>query len=303
MKINASLPFDDISSADEFLNMQAVTRIGQALERAGFNGGNVTDHPCPSAKWLDHGGHDAQDPFVMLSLLAAVTSTLRLQTGIIVLPYRNPFIIARAVSSLDVFSNGRLTLGFGAGYLKAEYSAVGVDFDRRNDLMDEYLQAMKAAWSGDDFTFEGTGYMASGNRIRPSPLQQPHPPIYVGGNSPRAIRRAVEYADGWTPIFTPANLSTSARTGDIRTDEDLAKAIDYMRDHCEKVGREEMPDIFLGTLNFPGDGSTPQQLIDRLERYREMGISGAVVYVGGRTCDEWCDNAERFGADVIARLN
>lgn len=118
MQINANLPFDHTFAPQEFLTMQAVTEVAQTLERAGFDGGNVTDHPCPTARWLDAGGHDAQDPFVMLSLVAAVSTKLRLQTGILVLPYRNPFIVARAGATLDVFSGGRLTLSVGAGYLK-----------------------------------------------------------------------------------------------------------------------------------------------------------------------------------------
>ena len=117
----------------------------------------------------------------MLSLVAAVTSTLRLQTGILVLPYRNPFIVARAAATLDVFSGGRLALGLGAGYLKGEYHAVGADFFRRNEIMDEYMVAMKAAWAGEEFNFEGSDYSARGNRMRPRPIQQPHPPLLVGG--------------------------------------------------------------------------------------------------------------------------
>ena len=88
MKVNVTLPFDHIENPAEFLQPEAVTEIGAVLERAGFNGGNVTDHPCPSGRWLDGGGHYAQDPFVMLSLFAAATKKLRLQTGILVLPYQ-----------------------------------------------------------------------------------------------------------------------------------------------------------------------------------------------------------------------
>jgi alkanesulfonate monooxygenase SsuD/methylene tetrahydromethanopterin reductase-like flavin-dependent oxidoreductase (luciferase family) len=100
----------------------------------------------------------------MLSFVAAATRKLRLHTGILVLPYRNPFITARAIATLDVFSGGRVTVGVGAGYLKGEYRALGVDFDRRNELMDEYIRAIKAAWTSDEFTFEGSGYQALGNR-------------------------------------------------------------------------------------------------------------------------------------------
>lgn len=302
MKINATLPFDHTFAPQEFLTMDAVTEVAQTLERAGFSGGNVTDHPCPTARWLDAGGHDAQDPFVMLSLVAAVTKKLRLQTGILVLPYRNPFIVARAAETLDVFSGGRLTLSFGAGYLKGEYFALGADFERRNETMDEYLLAMKAAWTGEEFNFEGTGYNARGNRMRPRPTQQPHPPLYIGGNSKRAIRRVVELADGWNPFFTPAAVSSTARTAAMANDLDLAEGITYMREHCEKIGRKDLPQVFLASITQPGEEWAPQKLIDRIGQYKEMGIAGAAVSIDGRTRAEWCDNAARVGADVIAKL-
>lgn len=302
MMINAILPFDRIDAPQEFLHMDAVAEIGQTLERAGFSGGNVTDHPCPTARWVDAGGHDAQDPFVMLSLLAAVTGRLRLQTGILVLPYRNPFTVARAAATLDVFSGGRLTLGLGAGYLKGEYHALGAEFDRRNETMDEYISAMKAAWSGEEFSFQGSGYSARGNRLRPPPSQRPHPPLLVGGNSRRAIRRAAELGDGWNPFFTPAALATTARTASMASDEDLAQGIAYLREYCETIGRKELPGVFLGGITRPGETWSVQAVIDRLGRYREMGIVGAAASIEGRTRAEWCDNAERFGQEVLVKI-
>ncbi len=302
MKINATLPFDRTDAPEEFLHMDAVAEIGRTLESAGFSGGNVTDHPCPTARWLDSGGHDAQDPFVMLSLVAAVTTELRLQTGILVLPYRNPFAVARAAATLDVFSRGRLTLGFGAGYLKVEYYAMGAEFDRRNDTMDEYMAAMKVAWSGEAFDFEGTGYSARGCRMQPRPVQRPHPPLLVGGNSRRAIRRAVELGDGWNPFFT-GGVSATARTREMASDMDLAEGIDYMTRHCDKVGREDMPQIFLASITRPGEEWNPRAIIDKLAHYREMGVEGATVHIDGRTRAEYCDNAERFGAEVLAKLD
>ena len=109
----------------------------------------------------------------------------------------NPFIVARAVASLDRFLNGRVTLGVGAGHFKDKYRALGVDFDTRNDLMDEYLKALKLALSEEEFASEETGYPAYGNRVLPGPIERPHSPIYIGGNAPRAIRRAAELGDGW----------------------------------------------------------------------------------------------------------
>ena len=303
MQINVTLPFDRTDAPEEFLRHEALAEIGQTLERAGFSGGNVTDHPCPTARWLGAGGHDAQDPFVMLSLLAGVTTKLRLQTGILVLPYRNPFITARAALTLDVFSGGRLTLGVGAGYLKGEYYALGVDFDRRNELMDEYIKAMKAAWTGEEFSFEGTGYSARGTCMHPKPVQLPHPPVLIGGNSRRAIRRAVELGDGWYPFFTVESLSSTARTAHMSGDQDLVDGIAYLREYSEQFGRKEMPQIVLGSLAKPGEKWEPQVIIDRVGQYAQLGITGAAMNIDGRTRAEWCDNAERFGAEVLAKLD
>jgi probable F420-dependent oxidoreductase len=302
MKINVTLPFDQIEPPEEFMQPDAVREIGAVLERAGFAGCNVTDHPCPSGKWLDAGGHAAQDPFVMLSLVAAATRTVRLQTGILVLPYRNPFITARAVATLDVFSGGRVTLGIGAGYMKGEYFALGIDFERRNEIMDEYLQALKTAWVNDEFSFKGTGYEARGSRILPRPLQKPHPPLLIGGNSHRAIRRAVELGDAWHPFLTPPGVSTTSRTAPMTSEEDLRVAIQYLRDHCEKIGREQPPAIILGSFSAIDQTMNAATLIDQLGRLHDLGLTGAAVHIRAKTRAEWCDHAERFGAEVLPHL-
>lgn len=302
MKINASLPFDRIETPEEFVTPEAVTHIAQHLERLGFNGGNVTDHPCPTGRWLDAGGHYAQDPFVMLSFVAAATKKLGLQTGILVLPYRNPFITARAVATLDVFSGGRVTLGLGAGYLKGEYKALGVDFEKRNEIMDEYLRALRAALSSREFTFQGTGYEALGNRVQPGPVQKPHPPLLVGGNSRRAIRRAAELGDGWYPFFNTAQVSATTRTATMSDEVDLAGGLAYLKEHCEKINRATAPLIVLGSIVAPGEKPSPAELIEKIGQYRSMGVSGCAVHFDGRTRAEWCDNAARFASDILSRV-
>lgn len=302
MKINVTMPFDHMETRDQFMTPEAVVQVAQAAERAGFNAALVTDHPVPTGRWLDAGGHHAQDPFVMLSFIGAATSKLRLQTGIVVLPYRNPFVVARSVASLDVFTGGRVTLSVGAGYLKGEYRALGVDFEQRNELMDEYIQALKVAWTQDEFTFEGTGYTALGNRILPRPVQTPHPPIYVGGNSRRAIRRTVELADGWNPFFTAPQVSATSRTKEITNEQDLAEGIAYLREHCEKIGRTDPPDIVLGSVNRPGERLSPQQVIDRIGVYSELGVSTAAATLDARTAAEWSDKADQYRAEVLAKL-
>jgi probable F420-dependent oxidoreductase len=304
MKFNIPLPFDRTgASAAEFHTMDAVAKVGAAIERAGFDAALVTDHPVPTVRWLETGGHQAQDPFVMLSLLAAVTTRIKLQTGILVLPYRNPFIVARAVASLDRFSNGRVVLGMAVGYLKGEYKALGVDFDARNDLMDEYLTVLKRALSGEEFAFEGSGYQAFGNRIQPAPVQKPHPLFYIGGNAKRAIRRAVEQGDGWYPFFTVSGVdNATTRTAAMENLDDLATGIAYMKAHCETVGRATPPLVATGSLSLPGETLEQSAMIDRAGQMAEMGIVATAMNIKGQSLNEYCDNVERFGAEVIAKL-
>lgn len=301
MKINVPLPFDHLDPPGEFTCMEAVAEVGAAVERAGFSAGLVTDHPCPTGRWLDAGGHHAQGPFVMLALLAAHTRTLRLQTGILVLPYRNPFGVARDVATLDRFAGGRVTLSVGAGYLKGEYRAMGADFEARNEVMDEYIRALRASLTGEEFAFEGSTYVAHGNRILPGPAQ-PRLPILAGGNSRRAIRRVVDLCDGWNPFFTAGLSTATTRTAEMTGPDDLAAGIAYMRDYAGKVGRQDMPQVVLGGINKPGEELSYQEMLDRIGLYREMGVTAAGITAKGRTRAEWCDNAESIGAEVIAKL-
>ena len=301
--VSITFPFDQIEHPEAFISHAAVLDCAKAAEEAGFTSGTVTDHPVPSYRWLDNGGHYAQDPFVMLSMVAAVTTRLKLQTNIVVLPYRNPFITARAVSSLDVFSGGRFIFGVGAGYLKPEYKALGVDFDSRNDLMDEYIRAMKLAWTGEDFAFEGTGYTAVGNRMLPVPVQRPHPPLLIGGNSKRALRRTAELGDAWHPFFVPKMVSDTARTANISTDEEILGAIDYIKAHCDKIGRTDYPEVICsGTFSMQGKWSA-QEAVDNFMHLKSLGMTGSGTSVITDSRSEWCDNARRFGEDVIAKLD
>lgn len=301
--LSVNFPFDHIHLGQEFGTVDAVRECAQAADEAGFWSGTVTDHPVPSARWLDAGGHYAQDPFVLLSMVAAVTTRLRVQTNIVVLPYRNPFVTARAVSSLDSFSGGRVVFGIGAGYLKAEYKALGVDFDNRNDLMDEYIRAMKLAWTGEDFTFEGTGYTALGNRMLPTPAQRPHPPLLIGGNSKRALRRTAEFGDAWHPFFVPKMVTQTARTADISSDEDILAAIAYMNDHSAAIGRAEPPKVIASGTFTIKPGWSAQEALDNYAHMKELGAHGSGASVQTESRAEWCDEVRKFGEEVIAKLD
>ena len=239
MRFSVQLPTENVDATDEFLSAEAIGEMARAAEAAGFDACFVTDHPIPGTRWLAGGGHHSLDPFVALSLAAAATTRIRLQTNVLVLPYRNPFLAAKAAASLDVASGGRLILGVATGYLESEFEALGVPLEERNELADEALEVMVESWRGRDVRFKGRHFIARGNTALPRPAQRPHPPLWVGGNSKRAIRRAVEYGQGWLPFPTPAKLARHIRTAVIESLDDLDERIAYAREHAAAVGRSE----------------------------------------------------------------
>ena len=301
--VGVTLPVDHVELPHEFMTMEAVREMAQAVEAAGFDAAGVSDHPIPGTQWLGTIGHYAQDPFVLLSLIAAMTTRLRVMTNILVLPYRNPFLTARAVSSLDVFSGGRVSLGVGAGYLEEEYKALGVSLERRNDLMREYAAAMKLAWRGEDFAFEGSGYSAPGNRMLPVPIQKPHPPLLVGGNSHMAIRHAAEFGDAWNPFFAPPSNSKAARTAYLSGEDDLDASLTYLRDHCDRIGRDSPPDLHLSWSTPMASDYNPQEIVDRIGAYRARGAQAVSIMISANQRSAWCDLAQDFGERVIAKLD
>jgi alkanesulfonate monooxygenase SsuD/methylene tetrahydromethanopterin reductase-like flavin-dependent oxidoreductase (luciferase family) len=148
VRYHLGLPTERVGSGAEFVSADAIADVAHAAEAAGFASVFVTEHPFPQDEWMRTGGHHALDPFVALSFAATATSTISLLTYLCVVPYRNPFLTAKAALTLDVLSDGRLVLGVGAGYLEAEFRAVGVDFAERNELLDEGIEANHAAAPG-----------------------------------------------------------------------------------------------------------------------------------------------------------
>ena len=139
----------------ELVSGDGIATVAAAAEAAGIHGFGFTDHPAPSQRWLEAGGHDALDPFVAMGYAAARTTTLRLIPNIVVLPYRNPFVVAKSGATLDLLSGGRFTLAVGVGYLKREFAALGVDFEERAELFDEALDVIRAIWTTDDVDLRG----------------------------------------------------------------------------------------------------------------------------------------------------
>jgi probable F420-dependent oxidoreductase len=202
---------------------EAAVRVARAAEAAGFDSLWTGEHvvlpdpqqpPSPSAP-----GTPFLDPAVALSFVAAHTRKILLATGIIILPQRNPLVLAKEIASLDVLSKGRAVLGIGAGYLHQEFRALGIPFERRGDRTDEYLDAIRALWTLPQPRFAGEFVSFEGIDAHPRPIQKPGPPIVVGGASPGALRRAVRRGNGWygfamDPVTTAHCLEGLARARD-----------------------------------------------------------------------------------------
>ena len=293
MKFSIQLATERVDRPEEFLTATAIAEMAKAAEGAGFDACFVTDHPIPEEGWLASGGHHALDPFVALAFAAAATLRIRLHTNLLILPYRNPFLTAKAAATLDVASGGRLILGVGAGYLEGEFAALGVDRSHRNELSDEALISMKQAWSG-------VGFEAAGHTVAalPRPAQRP-PPIWIGGNSKGAIRRAVEHAQGWAPFPAPAAVAERTGTAAIAGLDDLKPRIAYAREHAKAAGRREPLDIVFIPLGFSmrrGTGAAVERLAHDLPAYAEAGVTWLSLGVPCETRAEYCDRVRELGA-------
>lgn len=299
MQFSVALPTERIPQAGEFVTQAAVTEIARAAEDAGFAACFVTDHPFPPHRWLYGGGHHALDPFVALSFAAAATTRLRLQTHILVLPYRNPFLAAKAIASLDLLSGGRVIVGAAAGYLKGEFAALGADFEARNDVSDETIRAMKAAWAGDDVHFEGHGYRASGSSMGFRPVQRPHPPLWIGGNSRAAIRRAVELGDGWVPFPNTAQMAQFTRTPPMESLDDLAARMAVLREHAATVGRTAPLDVCYSLSASHTQAVAPAVALERISALRRLGVTWLTVGFAAATRAEYLAALSRFGREVV----
>ncbi|MGQ0831108.1 MAG: LLM class F420-dependent oxidoreductase [Microthrixaceae bacterium] len=282
-----------------------VSQVAAAAEQAGFDGVGFTDHPAPSQRWLEGGGHDSLDPFVALAFCAAATKRIRLIPNIVVLPYRNPFIVAKAAASLDILSGGRFTLAVGAGYLKGEFAALGVDHNERNELFDEAIDVIKAIWTSDEVTVEGRHFSARGVTAHPRPVSQPHPPIWIGGNSARARQRVADRGDGWAPFPAPAGLARTARTVALGTADELAASLEDLRERLVSAGRAPDSVDVCFACHAGGDPASPGFDADAhlagLDELAAIGVTWVQVSLPGDDLPRTLDVLERYGADVITR--
>lgn len=306
MQFAVQLAADRVDLGDEFVSLEGIETCAKHVESAGFNALFVTDHPVPEDKWLETGGHHSLDPFVTLTTVANFTSALKVMTNILVLPYRNPLIAAKAIATLDVVSNGRVIVGTGAGYLEGEMRAVGVDVKQRGQMVEDALQVMKLAWTGESFSYKGATFEAAGNTVLPRPIQRPHPPIWIGGNSPAAMRRTAQYADGWMPMPLPQKFASRVRSTPLENMEDLAAAINKLRELEQKYEREQSADICMipfGMGMVSADKWDANAILDQCAELKALGVSWINISAPCGSRAEYLDAVSWFAEEIIKKFD
>jgi probable F420-dependent oxidoreductase len=239
---------------------------------------------------------DVFEPFTVLAFLAGITSTVRLGISVLVLPYRHPVLNAKMLATLDVLSGGRLIVGVGVGWMEEEFQALDADFEHRGAVTDEHIRILKALWTQDDPRFEGNHYRVGGIKFFPKPVQKPHPPVWVGGIAPPALRRAALLGEGWHAVrMTPQDLARGAATvREMRGQHGL----DGQPFSVSVRTTLKVTDSPLAEGRTPMTG-TPEQIQGDMYQYAQAGADYLVLGAPGRTVDEIMGHIEGFAADVL----
>ena len=268
--------------------------IAKKGEEFGFDALLTGDHilvprnissPYPYTEGCEFPGSDSgesMEQITLLSYIAGQTNKIRLVTSVLIVPHRNPLVAAKSLATLDVLSGGRLVVGVGVGWMREEFQALGLPpFEERGAVTDEYIRAFKELWTEDDPQFEGKYISFDNISFLPKPVQKPHPPIWVGGESRPALRRTAELADGWYPLG-------SNPTFPMGTPEQLNAGLERLAQYAERFGRDPktIETIYRthqfeltktpagpGRLPFVGDAD---QIAEDIRSYQDMGVTTMV---------------------------
>jgi probable F420-dependent oxidoreductase len=237
-----------------------------------------------------------------MGVLVGATKRVKIGTAVLVMPLRNPVLLARMLATLDVFSNGRIILGAGVGWMTEEFAALDTfDFVSRGQVTDEYLEIFKAICAGGEVSYHGKTYQFEPIYSYPASVQRPHPPILVGGTSNPALRRVARLADGWLSVGLGL--------------EKLSERLDTLRGMCKVQGRS-YDDLLLyhklfinigtavaakGGGREPGTGSV-QEITDDFKRILDLGYRGFIIRYRGQEATEQQRQISRFAAEIAAKI-
>ena len=293
----------------------ALGALAQAAEELGFDSIWLSDHVVvperidSSYPYSTDGQFPTRatqpylDPLASLCYLAGITRRVRLGTHVLVLPYRHPLITAKMISTLDNLSGGRFEFGIGAGWMREEFEALNSpSYERRGAVTDEQVALLKKVWSEDVTDFQGEFYRFERLGAHPHPIQKPHPPIWVGGHTPPALRRTARLADGWLPIGArpPADLPPTELTHSFAT----------IRAEAEKLGRDPNSIMLCFSTGIGFDAAerrpfngTVDQIVSDFRGYQEVGVNRFLVGLGPAPPAEYERRLRRFAEEIRPALS
>ena len=301
-------------SRGDMASPENLRTLAQRAESLGFDSVWVSDHiilPRKVDSFYPYAAdgvatfrpdEDYYDPLATLNFLAGCTQKIRLGTHVLILPYRNPVLTAKMLSTLDVLSGGRVILGAGVGWMEEEFQALGLDtYAQRGAVTDEYIQLFKELWTKDNPEFHGEHYQLSESGFKPKPVQKPHPPIWIGGHTNPAIRRAAKYGDGWMPI--------GLRPPAILEPEELAEKIARLRRLTVRAGRPEDAVSLCFSTGVAFDDSPgatrrmmsgrAEQIAADLRQYQDLGVRNFILGFPGDSVAALDEAMEQFSKQVM----
>lgn len=294
----------------------ALIRFARAVEDFGFESVWTGDHIVlpteetdqypytPDGRFVARPDDPQLDAFVTLSYIASATERAAIGTTVAIVPYRNPIVQAKMFATLDVLTGGRAVCGVGVGWLEKEFDALGASYKRRGAVTDEYLRIFRTLWQDREPRFHGEHYDFDGIYFAPKPVRDGHIPIWVGGHTRRAIRRAVKYGDAWHPTR--------------QTPEFVARHLPYLREFADSEGRDpsEITVSLKRTLHFTDMGiaegqsnrsngaliASAGEVIEDVEACREIGIQQLTFDFRTPSADDCIRTMERFAEAVAGRI-
>jgi probable F420-dependent oxidoreductase len=312
--------------ADGTFDAERWSEVFVRAEQLGYQQAFVADHVFVPPYMARVIGDVWLEPLTLLAFLAARTTRIELVISCLVVPYRQPFVTAEAIATLDQLSGGRCALGVVPGYIREEFETFNLPLDERGHITNEFIRIMIEVWTSDTATYEGEYYSCHGIDVKPKCVRRPHVPIWVGGSSTSALRRVAEFGDVWHPMgFTVISEQYQRSHGEElegrslptsgTTPQRLREGIEQIRRLADEAGRD-LPDLRVvvlpglpdeeerGRRAFAKDARVSQdQVVDWLGQYVEAGATGFYVSPTGASLEECREHLERYAAEVIPQFN
>lgn len=275
-------------------DIESLIAVARRADELGYAWAPCSDHIVVPSRAAPSMGATWYDPATTLAFVAGFTERLRLLTHVLILPYHSPLAIAKQYATLDRLSGGRVILGVGVGHLKPEFRALGANFGERGSIADEYIRAIKALWSNDEASFEGEHVRFRDVRLAPRPVHEPCPPVWVGGNSRRAVRRAVELGDGWVPF--------EVTLAEVRARLAYARSLPAFEARSAPFDVVVPASFDLTARAIDGERATfagsREQVIEDIEAYREAGVTGMTAGFRSQSLSEQLEKMARFAEQI-----